>query len=360
MLPWFTENFGNAASNTHPYGWAAEEAVKIARESLAKDLGADSPDEIIFTSGATEAINLALKGVAELYSRKGKHIVTVSTEHKAVLDTCKYLEQTGHSVTYLSVDKSGLIDLNELRDAISEETILVSVMYANNETGVIQPVKAISEIVHEKGALFMSDATQAVGKLPVNVNTDGIDLLAFSGHKVYAPKGVGGLYLRKRRPRAVVAPLLHGGGHEKGFRSGTLNVPGIVGMAEAVHLACDLQAEEAQRLSTLRDRLEAGLLDIPGSHVNGHGAERLPNTLNISFSDIDGDALIMGLKQVAVSTGSACTSAIIEPSHVLSAMGIPDGLAYASVRFSLGRFTSPEEIEHAIGHVKDAIARLRK
>ncbi|MCB9231762.1 MAG: aminotransferase class V-fold PLP-dependent enzyme [Bacteroidia bacterium] len=359
MLPWFTEKFGNAASNTHPFGWAAEEAVKMARESLAQNIGADSPDEIVFTSGATEAINLALKGVAELYARKGNHLITVATEHKAVLDTCKYLEKTGHSVTYLPVDKRGLIDLEALRAAITDQTLLVAVMYANNETGVIHPLREIAEIVHEKGALFMSDATQAVGKLPVDVNADGIDLMTFSGHKMYGPKGVGGLYLRKRRPRAVVAPQIHGGGHEHGFRSGTLNVPGIVGMSEALQLCQDGMAVESQRLEGLRDQLQAGILEIPGTRVNGLGANRLPNTLNVSFEQVEGEALIMALKQLAVSTGSACTSAIMEPSHVLSAMGVADDEAIASVRFSLGRFNTGAEIEHAIDHVKAAVKRLR-
>ena len=359
MLPWFTQRFGNAASSTHALGWEAAEAVKIARETLAHSIGADEK-ELIFTSGATEAINLALKGVADLYHRKGNHIITVATEHKAVLDTCAYLEKIGKEVSYLSVSSDGLIDLEELKTTMTDQTILVCVMLANNETGVIQPLKEIAEIVHEKGAILMSDATQAMGKIPVNVQELGIDLLAFSGHKFYGPKGVGGLFLRKRSPRVVVSPLFHGGGHERSFRSGTLNVPGIVGMGKAMEVGMDSLSEEMERLQRLRDQLEHALLALPATRLNGHASARLPNVSNISFQKTNGEALIMAMKDIAVSHGSACTSAVMEPSHVLSSMGLNEEDAYASVRFSLGRFTTEEEIRYTIDHVRNAVSRLRE
>lgn len=358
MLPYFQSRFGNAASRTHSYGWEAEEAVKIARESVAALIGA-RPEEIIFTSGATESNNLALKGVAEMYARKGDHIITVSSEHKAILDTCAYLEKVGKRVTYLSVDKGGRIDLEELETAMTPETVLVSVMYGNNETGVIQQMEKISEIVHRHGSIFMSDATQAVGKIPVDVNTSGIDLMSFSAHKMYGPKGAGALYVRRRNPRVVLTPLIHGGGHERGFRSGTLNVPGIVGIGAAASICKKDLDREKEQIRQLRDQLEAGLLEIPESFVNGYQEDRLPNVTNMSFSFVEAEALIMAMRDLAVATGSACTSAAIEPSHVLKAMGLGDDDAYASIRFSLGRFSTEEDISQAIESVKAAITKLR-
>lgn len=357
-MPYLMGRYGNAASNTHALGWAAAEAVKIARERIATVIGCE-PVELVFTSGATESDNLGLKGVAEMYASKGDHIVTVATEHKAVMDTCEYLEKTGFRVTYLPVDADGMITPQQVMEAMEEKTILVCVMLANNETGVIQPLKEISEIVHEKGAILMSDATQAIGKIPVDVNALGIDLMAFTAHKIYGPKGVGALYVRRRRPRVVLAPQIHGGGHERGFRSGTLNVPGIVGFGKACEIAAEEQADDHKFLSRLRDRLENALLALPETRLNGSKAHRLPNVSNISFGYVDAEALIMAMKDLAVSTGSACTSASIEPSHVLRAMGIADDDAYASIRFSLGRFNTGEEIDHAIPHVIAAIEKLR-
>ena len=358
MLPWFSVNFGNAASSTHAYGWAAAEAVKIAREEVAKAIGAQT-EEIIFTSGATESINLALKGVAELYASKGDHIITVATEHKAVLDTCEHLQKTGKRLTVLPVDTCGRIDLSALKSALTEKTLLVSVMYANNETGVIHPIREIADVVHEAGAFLFCDATQAIGKVAVDVEEEGIDLLALSGHKIYGPKGIGALYLKKRNPRVAVAAQIHGGGHERGFRSGTLNVPGIIGMGKAISLAKTRLEADFRKISALRDKLEAGLLEIEETHINGLGPLRLPNTSNISFHYTDGEALVKTLKDLAVSTGSACTSAKMEPSHVLKAMGIPDNFAYSSIRFSLGRSTTESQIDHAIAHVREGIDRLR-
>jgi cysteine desulfurase len=359
MMPFFGEMYGNAASRTHSFGWQAEEAVKIARERISDLIGA-LPEEIIFTSGATESNNLALKGVAELYASKGDHIITLATEHKAVIDTCDYLEKIGKRVTFLGVSKEGLIDLAELEAAMSEKTVLVSVMMANNEIGVIQPMAEIAEIVHRHGAILMSDATQAVGKISVKVNQTGIDLMAFSAHKMYGPKGVGALYVRRRNPRVRLSPQLHGGGHERGFRSGTLNVPGIVGMGKAAEL-CGLEMEaEALRMAEMRDRLENTLLELPCVSVNGSRTFRLPQVSNLSFQYVDADALIMAMRGIAVSTGSACTSASIQPSHVLQALGLPDDDAYASIRFSLGRFTTKGDIDFAIGHVTEAIEKLRQ
>lgn len=359
MLPFFGEMYGNAASRTHAFGWQAEEAVKTARERIAELIGC-RPEEIVFTSGATESINLALKGIADAYAAQGNHIITVATEHKAVLDTCAHLEKIGKRVTYLPVDAQGQIDLAELEAALTASTILVAIMMANNETGTVHPMTEIAEIVHRHGAILMSDATQAVGKLPVRVDDLGIDALAFSAHKMYGPKGVGGLYLRRRHPRVRPLPQLHGGGHERGFRSGTLNVPGIVGLGKAAEIARTEIEPEAKRQAALRDQLEHTLRHVPGVSVNGPPDNRLPNVSNLSIRYVEADALIMAMREVAVSTGSACTSASIEPSHVLRAMGLPDDDAYASIRFSLGRFTTAEDIEIATQHVIHAIDRLRK
>jgi len=358
MLPYFSEKFGNAASKTHSFGWVAEAAVQQARERIAKLIGG-TPHEIIFTSGATEAINLALKGVFENHQSKGNHIVTVSTEHKAVLDTCKYLETKGAKVTYLPVDREGVIDLEQLSNSITPATILVCVMYGNNETGVIQPIREISKIVREKGCFFMSDATQAAGKINVNVEGDGIDLLCMSSHKIYGPKGAGALYVRRKDPRVTLTPLIHGGGHERGLHSGTLNVPAIVGFGKACEIAEKEMWDDAQRLSQLRTALEQSFSDLGNVFVNGSIKNRLPNVTNISFNGIKADSLIAKLPDIAVSTGSACSSAIPEPSHVLKAMGLPDEMAYASIRFSLGKFTKKAEIETVSEKVKAKIEEMR-
>ncbi len=358
MLPYFTEKFGNAASKTHSQGWIAEAAVEKSREQVANFIGA-TPHEIIFTSGATEAINLSIKGAFENYSGKGNHIVTVSTEHKAVLDTCRYLETKGAHVTYLLVNREGLIDLDQLQESITEKTILVCVMTANNETGVVQPMDEISRIVHEKGCLLMTDATQAVGKVQVNVENDGIDLLCLSSHKLYGPKGTGALYVRRKDPRVNVSPLIHGGGHERGLRSGTLNVPGIVGLGKACEIAEQEMWDDAQRISQLRTLLEQSFLDLRTVFVNGSIKNRLPNVTNLAFQGIKADELIAKLPDIAVSTGSACTSAIPEPSHVLKSMGVSDEMAYSSIRFSLGKFTTKEEIEEVVFKIASAIKELR-
>jgi cysteine desulfurase len=358
MLPFLTSKFGNAASRTHLFGWEAEEAVKIARERIANLVGAE-PGEIVFTSGATESDNLALKGVAEIYASRGDHLITVATEHKAVLDTCEYLEKTGRTVTYLPVDADGRITPEQVAAAMTDRTILVSVMLANNETGVLQPIREIAEVVHAKGAILMSDATQAVGKMPVKVNEWGIDLMAFSAHKMHGPKGVGALYVRRRGPRVALAPQMHGGGHEKGFRSGTLNVPGIVGFGMAALLASEEAEEEAVFLRRLRDRLEKALLALPDVRVNGSLAHRMEHVTNLSFGGVEAEALMMAMRDLAVSTGSACTSASLQPSHVLQAMGLSQDDAYASIRFSLGRFTTGEEIDYAIQTAIQAIQQLR-
>lgn len=355
MLPYFTTNFGNAASRTHPFGWQADEAVEYAREQVAHLIGAE-PTEVIFTSGATEANNLAIKGVFEMYAGKGNHIVTCSTEHKAVLDTCKHIEKKGAEVTYLQVNKDGLINLAELEAAIKPTTILVCIMYANNETGVVQPIKEIAAIAKKHGALFFTDATQAVGKIPVNVVEDDIDLLATTAHKMYGPKGVGALYVRRKNPRVKLTPQLDGGGHEKGIRSGTLNVPGIVGFGKACELCYNQMQHDADRLSPLRNKLESAMLQIGVASVNGNKQHRLPHVSNISFKEVEGQGLIMGIsKDVAVSSGSACTSATLEPSYVLKAMGLSDELAYSSLRFSVGRFTTEEEIDFAIAQVTKVV-----
>ncbi|WP_293789091.1 IscS subfamily cysteine desulfurase [uncultured Pedobacter sp.] len=359
MLPYFTEKFGNAASRNHAFGWVAEEGVDYAREEVAKLIGC-TEKEIIFTSGATEADNLAIKGVFEMYKEKGNHIITAVTEHKAVLDTCKHLEKNGARVTYLGVKEDGLIDLAELEAAMTPETILVSIMYGNNEIGVIQPVKEIAAIAHKHGALFMTDATQAVGKIPVDVNADGIDLMAFSAHKMYGPKGVGALYVRRKNPRVKVTAQMDGGGHERGMRSGTLNVPGIVGLGKACEL-CRLEMEsEAIRLSALRDKLESTLSKMEESYVNGNTQHRLPHVANISFKYVEGEGLMMAMSDLAVSSGSACTSASLEPSYVLKSLGLSDDLAHSSIRYGLGRFTTEAEIDQAIEVTQKAVNHLRE
>ena len=360
MLPWFYEHPGNAASRSHPYGWRAEEAVSTARKQVAALLEVEDK-EIVFTSGATEAINLAIKGVYEAYQRKGKHIITVETEHKAVLDTCEHLERLGAAVSYLPVDKNGLIDPDQLAQSIRPDTVLVAVMWANNETGVLQDMAAIGRICAEKDVLLLSDATQAVGKIPVHPKALGIHLLACSAHKFYGPKGAGALYVSRREPRVKLTAQMDGGGHERGMRSGTLNVPGIVGMGAAAQLAGELMAGEYERLKGLRNRLEQGLLhDLEAAWVNGAGAPRLAHTANVTFRFVESEALINTFNQnIALSSGSACTSASLEPSHVLSAMGLSDDQAHSSLRFSLGRFTQPEEIETAISAVRAGVERLR-
>jgi cysteine desulfurase len=360
MIPYFTENFGNAASRNHSFGWQAEEAVDYAREQIAQLIGADSK-EIIFTSGATEGDNLGIKGVYEMYASKGNHIITCTTEHKAVLDTCKHLEKLGAEVTYLEVQPDGLIDLKALEAAMRPTTILVAIMYANNEIGVIQPVKEISAIAKKHGALFFTDAVQAVGKIPVDVNADGIDLMAFTAHKMYGPKGVGALYVRRKNPRVKVTAQLDGGGHERGMRSGTLNVPGIVGFGKAAEIARLDMASDTERISKLRDKLENALKVIDETYVNGNPAHRLPHVSNISFKYVEGEGLMMGFnKDIALSSGSACTSASLEPSYVLKALGLGDDLAHSSLRFGLGRYTTEEQIDFTIKAVTDTVLKLRE
>lgn len=360
MLPYFTTQFGNAASRQHALGWQAEEAVDYARQQVAALIGAD-PTEIIFTSGATESNNLALKGVVEMYAGKGNHIITCVTEHKAVLDACKHLEKQGVSVTYLPVDEKGLVNLEQLEAAFIPTTILIAIMYANNETGVVQPVQAIGRIAKQHNVLFFSDATQAVGKIPVDVITDGIDIMSFSAHKLYGPKGVGALYVRRKNPRVRLTAQIDGGGHERGLRSGTLNVPGIAGFGKAAEL-CRLQlAAEGLRLGHLRDKLEGAFLQLEGVFINGDREHRLPHVTNLAFQYVDGNALMLGFnKHIAVATGSACTSASMEPSFVLKALGLADELARSSLRFSLGRFTTEEEIDYTIQKVSETVQTLRK
>ena len=359
MIPYFTRSFGNAASRHHSFGWEAEEAVELARERVARLVGAETK-EIIFTSGATESDNLAIKGVFETYRMKGNHIITCAIEHKAVLDTCHHLEKEGAAVTYLGVDPNGQIDLQELEAAIRPDTILIAIMYANNEIGNVLPIRKIAEIARRHSIILFSDATQAVGRIPVDVMKDGIDVMAFSAHKLYGPKGVGALYVRRKNPRVKLAAQMDGGGHERGMRSGTLNVPGIVGFGRACEICESEMKDESKRLRELRDRLEASLLEIEGTKVNGDREDRLPNMTNISFNDIDGEGLLMALnKNVAISTGSACTSASIEPSYVLKALGIPDELAHGSMRFGLGRHTSGEEVEYVVDQIKESIKKLR-
>jgi cysteine desulfurase len=360
MAPYFLQHYGNAASRNHIFGWEAQEAVDYAREQVAKLISAE-PKEIIFTSGATEADNLALKGVYEMYASKGNHIITTATEHKAVLDTCKHIEKLGGEITYLNVKKDGLIELTELEKAIQPNTILIAIMYANNETGVIQPIKEISAIAKKHGVLFFTDATQAVGKIPVDVNKDVIDLMAFSAHKIYGPKGIGALYVRRKNPRVKVTAQMDGGGHERNRRSGTLNVPGIAGFGKACEF-CRLEMEkDTAHISRLRDKLETELLKLEETYLNGNVKHRLPHVSNISFKYVEAEGLMMGLnKNIAVSSGSACTSASIEPSHVLKAMGLSDDLAHASIRFGLGRFTTEEEIDYTIEQVRATVLKLRE
>ncbi|TAF56187.1 MAG: IscS subfamily cysteine desulfurase [Sphingobacteriia bacterium] len=360
MLPYFTEHFGNAASRNHPFGWQAEEAVDYAREQVAQLIGAD-PKEIIFTSGATEGDNLGIKGVFEMYASKGNHIITCTTEHKAVLDTCKHIERSGGEVTYLEVQPNGLINLQELEAAIKPTTILISIMYANNEIGVIQPMKEISAIARKHGVLLFTDGTQAVGKIPVDVNKDGIDIMAFTGHKMYGPKGIGALYVRRKNPRVKVTAQMDGGGHERGMRSGTLNVPGIVGLGKAAELCRLEMAEDAARLSKLRDKLEQSLVQLEEAYVNGTPDSRLPHVSNISFKYVEGEGLLMGFnKNIALSSGSACTSASLEPSYVLKALGLGDDLAHSSLRFGLGRFTTEDQIDYTIKAVSETVLKLRE
>ena len=360
MLPYFVENFGNAASRNHSFGWHAEEAVDYAREQIAQLIGAD-PKEIIFTSGATEGNNLGIKGVYEMYASKGNHIITCTTEHKAVLDTCKHLEKLGAEVTYLEVQPDGLIDLKQLEAAMKPTTILVAIMYANNEIGVIQPVKEIGAIAKKHGALFFSDAVQAVGKIPVDVIADGIDIMSFTAHKMYGPKGVGALYVRRKNPRVKVTAQIDGGGHERGMRSGTLNVPGIVGFGKAAEIAKTDMAGVTERVSKLRDKLENALKLIDETYVNGNPAHRLPHVSNISFKYVEGEGLMMGFnKDIALSSGSACTSASLEPSYVLKALGLGNDLAHSSLRFGLGRYTTEEQIDFTIKAVTDTVLKLRE
>jgi len=360
MLPYFTESFGNAASRNHSFGWVAEEAVEKGRKQLADLIGASSK-EIVITSGATESDNLAIKGVAEMYAQKGNHIITAATEHKAVLDTCKRLEKHGCRVTYLPVGKDGLVDLDQLRDAITDKTILVTIMYGNNEIGTIQPVREIGQICHEKNVLFHTDGTQAAGKIPVNMQTDNIDLMSFSAHKIYGPKGVGALYVRRKNPRVQLTAQMDGGGHERGFRSGTLNVPGIVGFGKAAELCRLGMNEEIARASEMRDRLKDKLLaGLDEAYINGTMEHRLPHNLNISFAYVEGESLLMGINDIAVSSGSACTSATLEPSYVLKALGAGDDLAHSSIRFGVGRFNTDEEIDYTADKVIEVVRKLRE
>ena len=360
MLPYFSEDYGNSASRGHSYGWAAEEAINKAREQIARVIGADSK-EIIFTSGATESNNLAIKGIAEMYADKGDHLITVVTEHKAVLDACKRLESEGKRVTYLPVQKNGLVNLDDLRAAIEDKTVLVSIMAANNEIGVVQPVAEIGAICRERDVLFHTDAVQAFGKIPLDVNAMKIDLASLTAHKIYGPKGVGALYVRRRNPRVRLTAQMDGGGQERGFRSGTLNVPGIVGFGMAAELAFEEMTAESKRLIQLREKLRRGIMDaIDETYINGDADKRLPGNMNISFNYVEGESLIMGLKDVALSSGSACTSASLEPSYVLKALGVGDELAHSSLRFGLGRFTTEAEVDYVVNRVIAEVDRLRE
>ena len=360
MVPYFTKYFGNAASRNHEFGWVAEQAVDKARKQIADLIGA-SPREIIFTSGATESDNLAIKGVAEMYAEKGNHIITAATEHKAVLDTCKKLEKNGYRVTYLPVKGDGLIDLDMLRESITDKTILVTIMYANNEIGVIQPVAEIGKICREKGVLFHTDGVQAIGKVPVDVNRDHIDLMSITAHKLYGPKGVGALYVRRKNPRVQLTAQMDGGGHERGMRSGTLNVPGIVGLGEACAICQREMPEETKRLQYLRDKLRNKLeSELDEVYLNGSWEHRLPHSLNLSFAYVEGESLLMGINDVAVSSGSACTSATLEPSYVLKALGLGDDIAHSSIRFGIGRFNTEEEIDYVADKLINVVRKLRE
>jgi len=360
MLPYFREKFGNSASRNHSFGWTAEEAGENARGQVARLINA-TPKEIIVTSGATESDNLAIKGVAEMYREKGNHIITQVTEHKAVLDTCKRLEKYGYEVTYLPVQKDGRVDLEELRRAITAKTILITIMYANNEIGVIQPIAEIGKIAKEKGVLFHVDGVQAAGKVPVDVQKDNIDLLSISAHKMYGPKGVGALYVRRRNPRVQLAAVIDGGGHERGMRSGTLNVPGIVGMGKAAEICQNEMPVESARMLALRTRLKDGLFArLDELYINGSMEHRLPNNLNVSFAFVEGESLLMGINDIAVSSGSACTSATLEPSYVLKALGVGEDLAHTSIRFGLGRFNTQEDVDYVVDRVSEVVIRLRE
>jgi cysteine desulfurase len=360
MLPYFVERFGNAASRNHEFGWVAEQAVEQSRERIAKLIGATSK-EIIFTSGATESNNLAIKGVAEMYKEKGNHIITQVTEHKAVLDTCKRLEKYGYRVTYLPVQKNGQIDLEDLKRAMDDKTILVSIMTANNEIGVLQPIEAIGKLCHERGVLFHTDAVQAIGKVPFNVIEKNVDLASITAHKLYGPKGVGALYVRRKNPRVQLVAQIDGGGHERGMRSGTLNVPGIVGLGAACNIAFNEMAEESKRLSGMRDNLKDQIFaELDEVYINGSTEDRLPGNMNISFAYVEGESLLMGINDIAVSSGSACTSATLEPSYVLKALGAGDDLAHSSIRFGIGRFNTQAEVDYVARRVIDTVKRLRE
>jgi cysteine desulfurase len=361
MLPYFTDKFGNAASRNHSFGWEAEEGVDRARNQIAALIGAQSK-EIIFTSGATESDNLAIKGVVEFYKDKGNHIISCVTEHKAVLDSCRALERAGKAtVTYLPVDQYGMVDPDMLRKAITDKTVLITIMYANNEIGTIHPIRAIGKIAKEKGILFHCDAVQAAGKIPVNMDRDGIDLASLSAHKIYGPKGIGALYVRSKGPRVRITGQMDGGGHERGMRSGTLNVTGIVGLGKACELAQTEMAEEARRLNDLRSKLQAGIFErMEDVSLNGHPTERLPGNLNVSFAYVEGESLLMGISDVAVSSGSACTSATLEPSYVIRALGVSEELAHSSIRFGLGRFNTEEEVDYVTDRVAREVDRLRE
>jgi cysteine desulfurase len=360
MLPYFTERFGNAASRNHSFGWAGEEAVENARAQVASLVGA-TPKEIIFTSGATESDNLMIKGVAEMYREKGNHIITQAIEHKAVLDTCKRLEKYGYEVTYLPVQRDGRVNPDDVRKAITPKTILITIMYANNEIGIINPIAEIGKIAKEHGIIFAVDGVQAVGKIPVDVQKDNIDLLAISAHKIYGPKGVGALYVRRRNPRVQLSAIIDGGGHERGMRSGTLNVTGIIGLGKACELAQQEMPEESKKMRALRDRLRAGLeAKLDEVYINGSMEHRLPNNLNMSFAYVEGESLLMGINDVAVSSGSACTSATLEPSYVLKALGVGEDLAHTSIRFGLGRFNTEEEVDYVTDKMVQVVTKLRE
>ena len=360
MLPYFTEKFGNAASRNHSFGWEVEEGVEHARKQIAHLIGADAK-EIIFTSGATESDNLALQGIVAMYKEKGDHIITTATEHRAVIDTAKYLEKKGVSVTFLEVDKEGRVSPDDVRNAITDKTILISVMMANNEIGTINPIAEIGKVAKEKGIIFHCDATQGVGKIPVNVQEMGIDLMSFSAHKIYGPKGIGALYVRRKAPRVRLEPMIYGGGHERGMRSGTLPVALIVGFGKAAELCEQEMATESVRMAKMRDRLQEGIMGAMDEvYLNGHPTERLPGNLNISFAYVEGEALLMGVKEIALSSGSACTSATLEPSYVLRALGVGSDLAHSSIRFGLGRFNTDEEIEYTIDRMLKAVTHLRE
>jgi cysteine desulfurase len=360
MLPYFTEKFGNAASRNHEFGWKAEEAVENARGQISRLINA-TPKEIVFTSGATESTNLAIKGVAEMYREKGNHIITQVTEHKATLDTCKRLEKYGYEVTYLPVEKDGRVNLDDLRRAITPKTILISIMYANNEIGVVQPIAEIGKIAKEKGVFFHVDGVQAVGKIPVDVQKDGIDLMSISGHKIYGPKGVGALYVRRKNPRVQLSAIIDGGGHERGMRSGTLNVTGIVGLGKACEICQNEMAAESAKLFKMRERLKESIMSrLDETFINGSMTHRLPHNINISFAYVEGESLLMGINDIAVSSGSACTSATLEPSYVLKALGVGEDLAHTSIRFGVGRFNTDEEIDYVADRVVETVTRLRE